>query len=143
MSLESALTGVSQLRNKVIGRIFRELNLIEQWGSGLNRMIDVCNEQGLIPPKFEEVDNFFRVTIYNSSIKTQTLEKWEQEALKYVAQYGEIPAKQAREIWNVTPKTAGSRLRKMCDKGLLVEISSGPYDPHKTFVRPGNQLSNT
>ena len=58
--------------------------------------------------------------------------------MEYVDEHGEIPAKQAREIWNVTPKTAGSRLRKMRDKGLLVEISSSPYDPQKRFIKPGN-----
>lgn len=138
LSLESALTGVSQLRNKVIGRVFRELNLIEQWGSGLNRMIDICAEQGLAPPKFEEIDHFFRVTLYNSLVKPSELQEWEKALMKYVDEHGEIPAKKAREIWNVTPKTVGSRLRKMCDKGLLVEISSGPYDPQKRFIKPGN-----
>lgn len=138
LSLESALTGVSQLRNKVIGRVFRELDLIEQWGSGLNRMIDICAEQGLAPPKFEEIDHFFRVTLYNSLVKPSELQEWEKILMEYVDEHGEIPAKQAREIWNVTPKTAGSRLRKMCDKGLLVEISSGPFDPQKRFVKPGN-----
>ncbi len=39
LTLEAALSGVSKLRNRVIGRVFRELKLIEQWGTGLNRMI--------------------------------------------------------------------------------------------------------
>ncbi len=34
LTLEAALSGVSRLRNRVIGRVFRELKLIEQWGSG-------------------------------------------------------------------------------------------------------------
>lgn len=138
LSLESALTGVSQLRNKVIGRVFRELNLIEQWGSGLNRMIDICAEQGLVPPKFEEVDNFFRVTLFNSLVRPQKLQEWEKKLVDYVDEYGELSAKQAKELLKVTPKTAGTRLRKMCDKGLLAEVSSGPYDPQKKFVKPGN-----
>jgi len=138
LSLESALTGVSQLRNKVLGRVFRELNLIEQWGSGLNRIIDICAEQGLASPKIEEVDHFFRVTLYNALVKPLKLQDWEKTVMKYVDEHGEIPAKQAREIWNVTPKTAGSRLRKMCEKGLLIEIGSGPFDPQKKFIKVGN-----
>src|SRR5271156_5590596 len=51
LSLETALSGVSQLRNKVLGRVFRELRLIEQWGSGLNRMNKICLQHGLTPPK--------------------------------------------------------------------------------------------
>lgn len=64
LSLETAMSGVSQLRNRVLGRVFRELRLIEQWGSGLSRMHKICLEQGHPPPKFEELDLFFRVTLY-------------------------------------------------------------------------------
>jgi predicted HTH transcriptional regulator len=45
LSLETALSGVSQLRNKVLGRVFRELQLIEQWGSGLSRISDICQKK--------------------------------------------------------------------------------------------------
>jgi len=141
LSLESALAGMSQLRNKVIGRVFRELNLIEQWGSGFKRMVDICKDQGLAPPKFEEADNFFRVTIYNSTVQAPTLIDREKNVIDFVKQNREISTKQAKKVWGVTPKTVGSRLQKMCNKGLLVEISTGPYDPYKTFVEPGKQPS--
>lgn len=58
LSLEIALSGVSQLRNRVLGRVFRELRLIEQWGSGLARIRDVCLQYGGSSPKFEELDYF-------------------------------------------------------------------------------------
>jgi predicted HTH transcriptional regulator len=32
---------VSRLRNRVIGRVFQALGLIEQWGSGIQRMTAV------------------------------------------------------------------------------------------------------
>jgi ATP-dependent DNA helicase RecG len=35
MTVEEMKRGVSQIRNPVIARVFRELNLIEQWGSGI------------------------------------------------------------------------------------------------------------
>ena len=79
--------------------------------------------------------------MYNSLIKPTELQDWDKIIMEYVDEHGELPAKQAREIWNVTPKTAESRLCKMRDKGLLVEISSGHYDLQKRFVKPGNGLS--
>ena len=45
--------GISKLRNRVIGRVFQELGLIEQWGSGIQRMTAACHERGLDAPKFE------------------------------------------------------------------------------------------
>ena len=105
-------------------------------------MIEICQDQGLLSPKFEEIDNFFRVTLYNSTIKPQKMENWEKLIIERVEEHGKISAKQAKEIWKVTPKTAGARLKKVCDKGLLVEISTEPYDPYKTFVKPSNQIGN-
>ncbi|WP_440956983.1 ATP-binding protein [Methanosarcina sp. Mfa9] len=47
MTVEDMLQGVSKVRNHVIARVFRELNLIEQWGSGVSRMF---KEAGGAPP---------------------------------------------------------------------------------------------
>ena len=38
LTIEDIRRGVSRLRNRVIGRVFHELGLIEQWGSGIQRM---------------------------------------------------------------------------------------------------------
>jgi len=38
INIEDMLQGVSEVRNHVIARVFRELDLIEQWGSGVRRM---------------------------------------------------------------------------------------------------------
>ncbi len=46
-TLKKALSGYSRLRNRVIGRVFRELKLIEQWESGLQRIIETCKKMGL------------------------------------------------------------------------------------------------
>ncbi|MHB2024524.1 MAG: ATP-binding protein [Mycobacteriales bacterium] len=35
LTVEDLQRGVSKLRNRVIGRVFHELGLIEQWGSGV------------------------------------------------------------------------------------------------------------
>jgi len=63
LPLEEIRHGVSKLRNRVIGRVFHELGLIEQWGSGIQRMIGACEQAGLREPVFEEIGGGFRVTI--------------------------------------------------------------------------------
>jgi ATP-dependent DNA helicase recG-like protein len=40
--------GVSKLRNRVIGRVFHALGLVQQWGSGIQRMTAGCGEH---PPR--------------------------------------------------------------------------------------------
>ena len=48
MTVEDMKSGVSRIRNPVIARVFRELHLIEQWGSGVRRIFAEAAEQGRI-----------------------------------------------------------------------------------------------
>lgn len=133
LSLEAALSGVSQLRNRVIGRVFRELRLIEQWGSGLSRMINICQQQGIHPPKFEEWGNFFRTTLYPSMNPSIGIEEWQKPIVAYLKKHQAILPKQAQQLWKVTSRTTSTRLKKMCMQGVLVEISTSSFDPQKKF----------
>ena len=56
--------GVSNLRNRVIARVFRELGLIEQWGSGVRRMFREARELGLPEPVIEEIGMHLRITVF-------------------------------------------------------------------------------
>ena len=64
MTVEDVRQGVSKIRNRVIARVFRELDLIEQWGSGFRRMLDEAEEQNLPEPVIEEIGMRVRFTIY-------------------------------------------------------------------------------
>ena len=60
LTIEDIMQGVSKLRNRVIGRVFHELHLIEQWGSGIQRMTAACQEAGLAwLPRLEEIGMHF------------------------------------------------------------------------------------
>ncbi len=142
LSMETALSGFSQLRNKVIGRVFQELDLIEHWGTGLGRMIEICQDQGISEPLFEEVDNYFRVTLFHGNKSPQISEKWEEALIEYLSKNDEVTAKQAQKIWDVTARTTTTRLKKMKEKRLVVEVSTGPYDSRKTFIKPRKQPRN-
>ena len=63
MTLEDMRQGVSRIRNHVIARVFRELNLIEQWGSGVRRIFSEAMELGLPEPQFLEVGMRVRVVV--------------------------------------------------------------------------------
>ena len=55
MTIEDMKQGISKIRNPVIARVFRELNLIEQWGSGIRRIFKEAHEQGLSEPQIIEI----------------------------------------------------------------------------------------
>lgn len=55
MTIDDMRQGVSKIRNHVIARIFRELHLIEQWGSGVRRIFREAEELGLPIPEIVEI----------------------------------------------------------------------------------------
>jgi len=42
MTIDDFKAGLSRIRNRVIARVFRELGLMEEWGSGYRRVADSC-----------------------------------------------------------------------------------------------------
>jgi ATP-dependent DNA helicase RecG len=49
-------------RNPIIADIFNRAGLIEKWGRGTNRVIEMCRQAKIAPPKFEEITGAAVVT---------------------------------------------------------------------------------
>ncbi len=64
MTIDDMRRGVSKIRNHVIARVFRELQMIEQWGSGVRRMFREAEEQGFPEPQIEEIGIRYRFTLF-------------------------------------------------------------------------------
>jgi ATP-dependent DNA helicase RecG len=64
LTIEDMRQGISKIRNHVIARVFRELNLIEQWGSGISRIYSEAKEQQLPEPEIIEIGMRIRFIIY-------------------------------------------------------------------------------
>ncbi len=136
ITMEAAISGASKVRNRVIGRVFKELGLIEQWGSGIGRMIAECIEAGIQPPRFEEIGNSFRVTLFNKRVGAPAKgePEWQAQLERYLLEHNEVSTANAARAWNVSDRTARSRLRSLVSKGFLAEIGTGPKDPRKVYV---------
>lgn len=134
LTLDAALAGVSRLRNRVIGRVFRELKLIEQWGSGLGRIYSACKNAGLAEPRFEELGANFRVTLFGRRVKAPALPEWQSALLTYLEKEGKTSTQTAAKLWRVSDRAARMRLRRMVKDGMLIDIGSGPRDPYRVYV---------
>jgi len=122
-TIQKALSGFSKLRNRVIGRIFRELQLIEQWGSGLQRILAVCEKEGLKVPLIEEHNNQFRLVLYAKKVGQRRLLKGEEILVHYLEEMLSITTKNAAKIWKVSDRTARTRLKVMVQSGILQRIT--------------------
>ena len=68
LTVEKIKTGnyKSHLRNKQIATIFKELELIEKYGSGVRRVIDAFVAYGLPQPEFEATQGGMAVTVFKA-----------------------------------------------------------------------------
>jgi hypothetical protein len=57
------------------------LGLIEQWGSGIQRMMAACHDVGLAPPTFEEIGTRFRVTLWLERVGAPAIDDTERAIL--------------------------------------------------------------
>ncbi len=133
LTIEDLPRGVSKLRNRVIGRILHALGLIEQWGSGIQRMIAACREAGLAAPVFEELATRFRVTIAKARVGRSLLDETDEAILASLAGgKGRLTSEIANAI-GLTPRATRTRLARMVGRGLVREIGTGPQDPKRRY----------
>lgn len=71
MTVEEMKRGVSQIRNPVIARVFKELELVEQWGSGIPRIFHRVKAENLPEPVIEELAGRVRFTVPLSANRSQ------------------------------------------------------------------------
>ncbi|OYZ36335.1 MAG: hypothetical protein B7Y25_07685 [Alphaproteobacteria bacterium 16-39-46] len=134
LTIEDLKTGISKLRNPVIARVFKELGLIEQWGSGIQRMIKACEEAGLLPPLFEEIGARIRVTFFKKQIKTPTTDNVEEKIIQNLREKGSLSNKEIVDFLKLSRRTVIKRLSQLVNNGIISEISTSVTDPKKRYV---------
>jgi ATP-dependent DNA helicase RecG len=133
LTVEDITQGVSKLRNQVIGRVFMELGLVEQWGSGIPRMVETCREMGLPAPEFVELGGQFRVSISLMTQEPAVLDRTEQAIVKFLAQANGSSVKEIAAVIGISTRTVRARLAELVDKGVVTVVGTGPHDPKRKF----------
>ena len=103
LTLQEALSGRSSIRNKVIAGVCEKLGVVEVWGTGLKRIIDVCHEMNIREPEFLEIGDLLRVNLYRPTYKaeTNTVEESRESALES----DELPCKCTVNVPEIALKT--------------------------------------
>ena len=118
LTLEEALNGRSKIRNRAIAEIFSRMELIEEWGTGIRRIIKRSEEYGLPEPEFMEIGDTFRVNLFKKADK-KTLRQ--HLILNYIQENGSISNKEARELLGLAESTTKRILSEMVREEILKE----------------------
>jgi len=133
LTIEDIRRGVSKLRNRVIGRVFHELGLIEQWGSGIQRMIGACRRAGLPEPEFEEIGSGFRVTFLRQHTLPPQRDALDTAIIEFLRrQPGASTSRIATHIRR-TSRATQTRLKRLVELDELVAVASSAKDPRKGY----------
>jgi predicted HTH transcriptional regulator len=134
LTLQDMRDGVSRLRNRVIGRVFQELGFIEQWGSGINRMIAACREAGLDEPLLQEVGTRFRVTLGKSRIgRPSPLDQIDQAIVTALSSGNGLSTTELAVRIGRTPRATRTRLLALVARGVVREVASSLQDPKRQY----------
>lgn len=133
LTIDEIKLGISKLRNRVIGQVFYRLGLIEQWGSGVTRIIDSCRESGFAEPRFEEIGTHFRVTIFTQPIKKPQLNETDQAIINVLKKSDGLSTKEIAAAINKSQRITRTRLITLVEKGLIVEVGKGMNDPRRKY----------
>jgi predicted HTH transcriptional regulator len=136
LTLDDLPRGISKLRNRVIGRVFHALGLVEQWGSGIQRMITACRDAGLAPPVLEEIGTRFRVTLHLHRVGPTALDETDQAIVRVLGDgVGHLTSEIARAI-GLTPRATRTRLLRLVGRGLIREVATSSQDPKRRYYLP-------
>jgi predicted HTH transcriptional regulator len=133
LTIEDLWQGISRLRNRVMGRVFQELGLIEQWGSGIQRMAGACREAGLPAPKLEEIGLRFRVTLSVLPEQQPQLDERDRKILALLSDEKGRNTQQIADHLHLSTRATRSRLRSLAALNLVVAVGSGPRDPRRLY----------
>ena len=123
LTLEDLPLGVSKLRNRVIGRIFHELKLIEQWGSGIGRMIHACQQAGIPNPVWQELGTRFRVTMHMQDAFAPTIDTVDDPIYGILSVRDGLRTSDIADASGLSLRATRIRLKKLVEQGLVVRFA--------------------
>jgi ATP-dependent DNA helicase RecG len=132
LTIETLLDGRSEIRNRVVARVLKELGYIEQWGSGIQRIRSACLAMELVEPLIREKGDFVDVEFYRPEttsagyrrILPDTLTPQESDILSHIDQHGSITASEVEKILGVKERRSREVLKEMTEKGWLEKRGS-------------------
>lgn len=123
--------GDSDPRNPTIMKMFRLIGLVERAGSGLPRVVSVCNELGIPIPEIDEEVDPTRVTVrIRRDPKppvpqgTMNCDDIDEAILEYLASHGGDSLKVTSEALGLSTSTLTRRISTLREWGRIERVGS-------------------
>ena len=140
ITVEEIYAGRSEIRNKIIARIFREAGIIEQWGSGIPRIREACEKEGLKAPEISENGMFVKLTIYRRTKENETngknarsnmkisqgakLKEEKKQVYMLIKENGKSTLRDIAELISISEASVQRRLESLQNENLICRLGS-------------------
>lgn len=131
VTLDDVTLGLSVCRNPKLANLFYRLELIEAYGTGLQKIMNAYAKSGLTP-EIQTTDNAFKIILpnlnANSVVPAATSDPQfpeESAILKLIPQTGTISRSEISSALGLSQSTAGRLIKQMLNNGLLVQVGKG------------------
>ena len=125
ITVEDMQEGVSRIRNHVIARVFRELNLIEQWGSGVRRIFSEAKKLGLPKPSIVEIGMRLRL-----SIPLEKINNVSEQVSEHVSEQVEFKAPRTTQSPTQSPTQSDTQNISNAVARIIEVIGENEYSAH-------------
>jgi ATP-dependent DNA helicase RecG len=134
IEIEDIMSGYSACRNSELAEVFYRLQLIEAYGTGIQKIFETYRTS-LVQPKIEVTPNVFKMVLpnLNAAPVVDGKEASAEKVMQYVHENGSINRKQAEHLLGISQTAAGLVLRELVDSGGLTR--EGHSRNVKYFVR--------
>jgi ATP-dependent DNA helicase RecG len=132
----------SVLRNKGIGAVLYDMGLIEQWGSGIGKMLNLCSLADIPEPHFEEYQSGFlvefRKNIYTEEyLRKLGLNERQINAVAFLKEKEKISNKDYRKLSGLSDEGARKDLNELVEKNIL-DLKGKGRNTHYVLKRVGD-----
>lgn len=130
LSIDDIIAGVSQTRNKNLANIFYRLEYVENYGTGIGRMIDVYKEFNL-KPEFITTDNSFKVILPNVNYKKEkqdisiNLLSQRDIIINYLKENDKIKREVVDVLFDISSARSKKILSEMVKENIIVKKGNG------------------
>ena len=119
-------------RNPIIARVFHDIAYIEEYGNGIDRLLEEVKNHPFKSkmPKFIDIDGAVIVTLYKPKIKSfkiydLDITERQKDVLQYIKNKNRINNKAYTTRYHVSSATAKRELQDMVNKNILKQVGQG------------------
>lgn len=127
LTLEDIKGGVSQPRNTVIANVFYRLELIESYGTGIQRMLESYAGSGF-EPEFAPAPASFIVMLPNRNAEKNQADDLdlsrEEKVLRLLTERGSISRKDVEQLLGCSSFPANQVLKLLLEQGRIVKTGA-------------------